>query len=312
MTIGLGLACSHSPILYRARCNWEEIYAKLTGDVAQPNSSIDETPAKLDEYLVRIEASLLTLKMELETYNPDHLIVVLSDKSQIFGPKYTPQLSVFTGSEIWGSGQYTELGETHEGYATNLNGSPDMALFFADELTDLGFDINQNRIFKPEGNPLAGAPPSLTNTLQFLFQDIAVPIIPIFVNAHVNPAVSGHRLPILGKALAKVGKLSQDKIAILGLGGLSGDPGGYLAGWIDESLDQWIISRLQRSRSEELGGIWDLDSDTVRGQTREVRNWIVTASTMEAIGGEARVLDYLPFHHATVGIAFAVWTTQTK
>ena len=312
MTIGLGLACSHSPILYRPRCSWAEIYEKLTGNVSQPNSSVDETPAKLDQYFVRIQSSLMTLKEELEKYNPDHLIVVLSDKFQIFGPKYTPQLSVFTGSEIWGSGQYTELGESHNGYGIKLKGSPEMALFFADELTDLGFDINQNRIFKPGGNPLAGAPPGFTNSLKLLFEDIPVPIIPIFVNAHVNPAISGHRLPVLGRALARVGELTQDKIAILGLGGLSGDPGGYLAGWIDESLDQWVMSRLERNRSEELGGIWDLDSDTVRGQTREIRNWIVTASTMETIGAEARILDYIPFHHATVGIAFALWKTKRK
>lgn len=312
MTIGLGLACSHSPILYRPRCSWEEIYEKLTGNVSQPNSSAHETPAKLDQYFGRIQSSLMTLKEELGKYSPDHLIVVVSDKFQIFGPKYTPQLSVFTGSEIWGSGQYTELGESHNGYRIKLESSPEMALFFADELTDLGFDINQNRIFKPEGNPLAGAPPGFTNSLKFLFQDMPVPIIPIFVNAHVNPAVSGHRLPVLGRALARVGELTQDKIAILGLGGLSGDPGGYLAGWVDESLDQWVMSRLKRNRSEELGGIWDLDSDTVRGQTREIRNWIVTASTMETVGAEATILDYIPFHHATVGIAFALWKTKRE
>ena len=71
MTIGLGLACSHSPILYRPRCRWEEIYEKLTDPVSQPNSSVDETPAKLDQYFVRIQSSLMTLKEELEKYYVD-------------------------------------------------------------------------------------------------------------------------------------------------------------------------------------------------------------------------------------------------
>ena len=283
---------------------------KLTGNVSQPNRSKQETPKKLDEYFLRIQSSLLTLKRELEIYRPDHLIVVMSDTSQVFGPKYTPQLSIFTGAEFWGSGQYTELGESHLGHRITLKGSPDMGLFFADELTELGFDINENRIFQPEGNPEAGVPASLANSLNFLLEDISCPVIPIFVNAHVNPAISGHRMPALGKAIAKVGLLKRDKIAILGLGGLSGDPGGYLAGWIDESLDQWVISRLKRRRSEELKSIWDLDSDTVRGQTREIRNWIVTASAMESIDAEPKFLDYIRLHHATVGIAFAVWKPE--
>ncbi len=307
MTIGLGIACSHSPILYRPRSSWEKIYGKLTGDVAQPNRSKQETPKKLDEYFLRIQSSLLILKKELETYKPDHLIVVLSDTSQVFGRRYTPQLSIFTGAEFWGSGQYSELGESHIGHRITIEGSPEMALFLADELTELGFDINENRVFQPVGNTEAGVPASLINCLSFLLESIPSRVIPLFVNAHVNPAISGHRMPELGNALAKVGLLTREKIAILGLGGLSGDPGGYLAGWIDESLDQWVISRLKRGRSEELKSIWDLDSDTVRGQTREIRNWIVTASAMEAIDAQPKILDYIPLHHATVGIAFAVW-----
>ena len=62
--------------------------------------------------------------------------------------------------------------------------------------------------------------------------------------------------------------------------------------------------------SEQLQTLWDLDSDTVRGATGEVRTWIAVGAAMEAVGAKAVVVDYIRFHHATVGTAFAYWDPQ--
>ena len=46
MPLGLGLAVSHSPLLYRPRDQWEDIYQKLIGEIAQDPRSEVETPEK--------------------------------------------------------------------------------------------------------------------------------------------------------------------------------------------------------------------------------------------------------------------------
>ena len=150
-----------------------------------------------------------------------------------------------------------------------------VAAWLVDELTEEGFDMNVNRVFKPLGRPEKGAPHSLTDPYTRIAGDLDIPVVPLFINSHQDPCITGHRMPPLGAAIAKVLSERDEKIAILGVGGLSGDPQGYLAGWVDELMDDWIPSRLRRGRSEQLKTMWDIDSITLRGATRSVRNWIV-------------------------------------
>jgi protocatechuate 4,5-dioxygenase beta chain len=114
-------------------------------------------------------------------------------------------------------------------------------------------------------------------------------------------------MPPLGQAIARVLSERDEKIAILGVGGLSGEPHGYLAGWVDELLDDWVLTRLRRGRSEQLASLWDVESITLKGETRGIRNWIVVGAAMETLGAKAKIVDYIRFHHATVGTAFACW-----
>ena len=308
MPLGLGLASSHSPVLFRPRDKWEAMYKQLIGSVAQPNRAGTETAEVLDQYAQRIEAGFNGLRQRLEAYRPDALIMVVSDKDRVFSATQIPQLSVFIGEEVWGSTRYPELGEPNDESARlTVPCHPELALWLVDELTEEGFDMNVNRTFKPMGDPEGGTVHTITDPVQKLTPSLNVPIIPLYVNAHKDPAISGHRMPPLGRAIARVMGERSEKIAIMACGGLTGDPNGYLAGWVDETLDQWIISRLRRGRAEQLQTLWDLDSTTVRGATREVRNWIAVGAAMEAVGAKATILDYIRFHHATVGTAFAYW-----
>ena len=308
MPLGLGLAYSHSPILFRPRGQWEVIYKKLTGSVSQPNRAAAETPEVLDAYLVRIETAFANLKHQLEIYQPTAIVMVVSDKARVFGNTQTPQINIFVGTELWGSTSYTELSEKHsEADPVTIACHSELSSWLADELTEEGFDINVSRIFRPIGDPDGGTVNAITDSAKKLISESNVPIIPLYINSHKDPAISGHRMPPLGKAIAKALDERPERVAVMACGGLSGDPLGYLAGWIDETLDQWVISRLTRGRSEQLKTLWDLDSDTVRGQTREIRNWIVVGSAMESLGAKATFLDYIPLHHSTVGTAFAYW-----
>ena len=313
MPLGLGLACSHSPVLYRPRDQWERIYEQLTGALPQPKRAAEETPEVLDGFVGRIEAGFQALRQRLEAYQPDALVVFVCDQHRMFDDSHTPQLHIHNAAELWGSTRYSDLGEEEsESARVTVPCHEELAAWLVEELVWEGFDMNQSRgKFQPLGDPEGGVGHSLTDPLLKLVPKLDVPIIPLHINGHVDPAISGHRMPLLGRAIAKVFAERPERIAILASGGLTGDPRGYLAGWIDEVLDDWILARLRRGRSEELQTLWDLDSNTVRGATREVRTWIALGSAMEAVGAKATVVDYIRFHHATVGTAFAWWEPQT-
>jgi hypothetical protein len=80
-----------------------------------------------------------------------------------------------------------------------------------------------------------------------------------------------------------------------------------VAGWVDETLDEWVLYWLRRGRSERLKTLWDYDSYTLRGATREIRTWLVAGAAMEVAGARATIVEYIPFSHAAVGTAFAYW-----
>jgi hypothetical protein len=308
MALGLGLAVSHSPLYYRPREQWEDIYRKLVGDVPQDTRAEIETPEVLDQYQTRLEAGFDALRSGLASFRPDALVVAISDTGRVFGGAQVPQLSVVVGEEIWGTTHYAELGEQpNESKKVTLKVHQPVAAWLADELTEEGFDMNVNRFFKPLGEPENGAPHTLTDTYLRLAADLDLPVVPLFINAHLAPCVSGHRMPPLGRAIAKVLSERDERCAILGVGGLSGDPQGYLAGWVDELMDDWVLSRLRRGRSKQLETMWDVESITLRGSTESVRNWIVVGAAMEELGVKAKVVDYIRFHHASVGTAFALW-----
>src|SRR6185369_4089968 len=94
MPLGLGLAVSHSPLYYRPRDQWEDIYKKLILDVPQDNRAEVETPEMLDEYKKRLDAGFDALKKALSDYKPDALVMAISDTGRGFGSAQVPQLSV--------------------------------------------------------------------------------------------------------------------------------------------------------------------------------------------------------------------------
>jgi len=309
MPLGLGLALSHSPVLYRPRESWGNIYTKLIGDTPQPARAAEETEEVLDGYAQRVAAGFRELRSQLEKYKPDALVVLVSDKRRLFDETQVPQLHIYKNSEIWGSTRYTELGEEEsEDARISIPCHDSLAGFLAEELTWEGFDVNISRgRFTPLGDPEGGVGHALTDPVKELIPNLDIPIVPIHINGHVNPAISAHRLVPFGRAIAKVLADLPERVAILASGGLTGDPHGYLAGWIDEMLDGWILTRLRRGRTEQLKTLFDMDSTTLRGATREVRLWIALGAAMESAGGKSILLDYIRFHHATVGTAFAYW-----
>lgn len=307
MPLVFGAALSHSPLLYRDQRLWGDVYRSLTGSVPQPVSASQETADLLGAYAARIEAVFDRLASRIQAARLDALVVLLADRSRYFSDANMPQLHVFVGDEIWGDASLASMGEN--GQRTIFSCDPVTADLVLDETVASGFDVAEGRAeFRPVGDPDRGVGAALVEPAGRIAQGL--PLIPIHINCHVQPAITGRRIHAFGAEIAKALGFSGKRVGILASGGLSGDPGGPMAGWLDSTLDAWVLRRLETGRSHEVARIFDVETDSLRGSGAETKLWVAVAAAMEAVGTRAEVIDYMPIHHAGVGVGLAIWEPQ--
>lgn len=277
----------------------------MVGDVTQPLAAAAETDERLDAYARRLDEAFWLAAERLALADLDALIVLWSDRGRVFDLRNTPQLYVFAGDAVWGDPAVPELGEPATRHRFACAGA--LGSIIAEELAALEFDVSEGRTFDPQGDPERGASGAFVEPLLRLGVHARCPVVPIHVNAHVDPAVTGRRAAAFGEALADALALVPERVGILASGGLSGDPHGPLAGWIDDVLDEWILRRLRTGRSGDVGRIFEIQSQTLSGTTAEVRLWIVAGAAMERTGARRPSSTYIPLYHAAAGTAFMHW-----
>ena len=307
MPLILGLGMSYSPLFFRARSEWERVALLLTGSVPQPTRAAEETPERLDALGVRLGVALDRLKEVVRKAQLDALIVLVADRRRYFNEANIPQLHVFVGNEIWGDPSLPELDEPSS--RVTLTCDRELADVLVEEVVASGFELAESRgEFRPLGDPERGVSAALVEAVTRVGGGVL--IVPIHINCHAQAAVSGQRVREFGAALALALRFTDKRVGILASGGLSGDPYGYLAGWVDDTLDNWVLRRLATARSVDVSRLWDVESQSLVGSAAEIRLWVAVGAAMETIGVRGKILDYFPMHHAAVGSGFAEWETS--
>lgn len=320
--LGLALATSNSPYMYRPRTAWQTLYeSQATEGIPPPNELADETDEVADQYVERINKALDTLRQKLVAYDPHVLVILGFDDGTSFSNIQVPQFSTFTGPEYTGSAAVTLLGEKPEDHKVTLRGNPEFAWEIHGALVDYGFDMNYMSILHPVGRPEMGISSAFTFPAVRLLKDLDIATVPIFINCMVEPTPTGHRCLAFGSALGEILEQTPGRVAILAVGGLSHDPNGDRAGWIDNRLDKWVLDHMAKGESQRLGTLFDVDSDTVRGGTGQIRTWLAAAAAAERKveittppgpmahrkRAHATVVDYIPALRTMTGLAFAYW-----
>jgi hypothetical protein len=306
--LGLGLASSHAPALFEPQEMWPKIYSRrpeYTHD-SQPHAAKLETPEVIQGYIDRIHVAFATLRQQLEAYQPEALIVIGDDQGDMFDNGLNPTFSLFTGESLWGldGTSYRPLEERHR---IEFPCHAELARELHKGLIKQEFDVAVSSAFKPRGNPDFGVSHMVAHPIPTLVPHFDIPIIPFFLNEYYPPLPTAARCYDLGRAIANVMAERPERVAIYASGGLSHDPGGPRAGWVDEPLDRWFLERLERNDGEALKHLFMFDSDTMRGGTGEMRAWIAVAGAMQRA---ATVVEYISAHHAKCGLGFAYWPAE--
>lgn len=303
--LGLGLATSHAPSMFRSAEVWPAIHKVLTDGVPQPPQIQEESVEVLKSYVDRVEKGFDALRQQIEAYRPEALLVVGDDQGEVFHPSNMPSFCLFTCSEVRGSLNIGLIGEPEEENHVTLRCHPELARTLLDGLIQRGFDLSWSEVVQAMGRPKRGIGHAFTRPVVKVVPQLDIPIIPLHVNAYFPPMPTARRCYELGRAIADILAARSEKIAIMASGGLSHDPRGPRAGWIDTALDHWVLAQLGSRNAEALCDLFKFDSDTLRGGTGEIRSWIVVAGACSA--ARATIIDYIPAYHAVTGLGFAYW-----
>lgn len=304
----LALATSNAPALYRPRSSWQTIYdAQANAETPPPNDLAGETDEVVDGYIGRIQAAQKAIRDKLVAAKPDVILLLGYDDGVQFSNVQIPQFCTFVGEDITGSASIPELGESPADNRVTLKNDTDFAWELQRSLVDEEIDVNYMGVANPMGKPEWGLSSAFTLPAANLLAGLDIPVTPFFINCHIEPALPGGRIYTFGQKLGKVIAGIDKKVAILAVGGLSHDPRGPRAGWIDDRLDRWVLNCFKKNDTQRLKTLFNMDSDTLAGGTGQIRTWLAAGAAAESQGLKGNVIDYIPALRAMTGLGFASW-----
>ncbi|KQM19849.1 hypothetical protein [Novosphingobium sp. Leaf2] len=326
--IVLGLAASHSPLLtldwpeweHRAQADLENAalnlsdgrfvnYAELVAEIGTPYSAI-ATPEQFRDAADRCQAGLDRLAGELESAEPDVVMVIGDDQGELFPRSNTPAISVYYGDEIvtndvWGRADKSEwMNEMAKGYLMDrvhrLPGAPELALGVIEGLIRAHVDVGAASCV--DDPVTAGFGHAFGFIAERLFRRRSYPMLPVLLNTYFPPNVmTSERAFEVGRHLrsALVACPRDARVAVVASGGLS-----HFV--VDEDLDTRVLEGLQPGNSHMLTSI---PPGALNSGSSEILNWIMTAGAAEHL--PLNWTEYEPIRRTPagtgVGVGFACW-----
>jgi len=145
--------------------------------------------------------------------------------------------------------------------------------------------------------------------LRFLTPEYDVPLVPIHMNCVMPPLPEPGRCFEFGRALGEAVRAwpKKTRVAIMGTGGLSHDPGGPKYFAVDEKFDRWFLDLLGEGDSKKALREATIDRMIAAGDggTVELLAWLVA---MGAAGGRpAETVFYVPSVPLRCGMGGVAW-----
>ena len=144
--------------------------------------------------------------------------------------------------------------------------------------------------------------------LHYLNPAMRIPLVPVTMNCTVPPIPTPARAYEVGVLLREIVRAfpGRERVAVIGTGGLSHEPGGPRYFWVDEEFDRWFLDLLKAGDHAALLRECTLErmEEAGSGGTAELLAWIVT---MAFTSGPADVLAYMPAVAWRSGTGMVVW-----
>ena len=144
--------------------------------------------------------------------------------------------------------------------------------------------------------------------MHYLNPSSSIPLVPVTMNCTIPPIPTPERAYQVGTTLREMlmAYPGDARIAVLGTGGLSHEPGGPRYFWVDEEFDLWFLDLLKKGDHAALLRECTLERMEAAGSggTAELLAWILV---MAFTRGPAEVLAYMPAIAWRSGTGMVIW-----
>ncbi len=234
-----------------------------------------------EEQADAVFAGMKRIGQQIDTLDPDLLVIVSNDHMINFNTHLQVPFVVGIGES------FTPFGDlalpTHP-----IPGNPAFAQGFVDHAIHHDFDIGVVREVRPDHGVTI---PSL-----FASPGGKRPIMPLYTNVDMRPVPSARRCYRLGEVLAdyvRTQRPEDERIVVLGAGGLSHWLGVDRQGEVNEPFDRWVLERFEAG---DVDALTSLTIDAIEEQSGnggvELINWIIMFGALG--GAKARTVYYEP------------------
>jgi hypothetical protein len=325
----MGMGTSHTPLVAIRAKQWEEYIAR---DYTRDNLNLSDgryvsydelnrmrqgkyaSIANLETFLKKDEAcqrALDKLGDEIAAADPDVIVVVTDDETELFNRMNTPAVSIYYGETLitHPRPRPEKMPSYMEGMLKNYamdepHTFPAMPRF-ARELIErfIDHDIDVGAAAQIQDPYKSGFGHGIGFPIVRLLRGKKIPVIPLLLNTYYPPnAPRAARCHDIGRVLRKCIEESKEdlRVIVLASGGLSHFT-------VDEELDRRVLDGFKAGKAELIR---TLPAAALNSGSSEIRNWICVAGAIEGMNN--RWMEYQPLYRTPagtgIGAAFAAWS----
>lgn len=249
----------------------------------------------------RVDAAYRSVSEQVRAWDPTSVIVFGTDHYILFGPQCLPQVAIATG----------EL----DGPADQLPGFERRLIPHAPELArHLVRHLHAHQVDAAVARTLTvDHSIAIPHRLVVDLVSSELPIVPIYLACGVEPVIPIARARTIGEqiAAAVASMPGDERVVVIGSGGISHAVGTAEMGRVNSQFDHWVLDSLGRG---DLDALTDRPDEEVVAEAGngalEIRTFVAAASAVAA-GDDtgaffAQTVDYLPVPEWITGLGFAV------
>jgi aromatic ring-opening dioxygenase catalytic subunit (LigB family) len=238
------------------------------------------------------------MRRRLAAARPDVLVAFSNDHLLNWPINNVPEYTVGVGAEHVGPAEWFDEWLALDTY--RIPGHPGLARHLVNEAARQRVALAHLRDMQFDDG--------ISVPMHYLNPEGRIALVPVTMNCTVPPIPEPARAYHVGTVLREVLRRwpGPERIAVLGTGGLSHEPGGPRYFWVDEAFDRWFLDLLQKGDHEALLRECTLErmEEAGSGGTAELLAWILA---MAFTRGPAEVLAYMPAVAWRSGTGMVVW-----
>ena len=255
------------------------------------------TAAPEDQQVVVLD-SMKELRRRLEAAHPDVIVAFSNDHLLNWPINNTPEYTVGIGDVHVGPADWYDEWLALKKY--QVPGHPALARYVVNEGARRKIQFAYLREMQFDDG--------FSVPLHYLNPDMRIPFVPVGMNCTVPPIPTPERAYQVGSALREMLQAypGPERIAVVGTGGLSHEPGGPRYFWVDEEFDRWFLELLATGDHARVLRECTLERMEAAGSggTAELLSWILV---MAFTKGPADVIGYVPAVAFRSGTGMVAW-----